>query len=50
MGLFGNLFDFNRDGKASMFEEMLGLYASGLFDEDQTTDDEDNDPYEDDEI
>ena len=25
MGIFGNFFDFDGDGKASMFEELLGL-------------------------
>ena len=31
MGLFGNLFDFNRDGKTSFAEQMVGLgLAAGL--------------------
>lgn len=31
MGLFGNLFDFNRDGKTSFTEQMVGLgLAAGL--------------------
>lgn len=31
MGLFGNLFDFNRDGKTSFDEQMVGLgLAAGL--------------------
>lgn len=31
MGLFGNLFDFNRDGKTSFAEQMVGLgLAVGL--------------------
>ena len=25
MGIFGNFFDFDGDGKASIFEELLGL-------------------------
>lgn len=31
MGLFGNLFDFNRDGKTSFTEQMVGLgLAAGM--------------------
>lgn len=29
MGLFGNLFDFNKDGRTSMGEELAGLSALG---------------------
>ena len=32
MGLFGNFFDFDGDGKASLFEELLGLEEPLLVD------------------
>ncbi len=47
MGIFGDFFDFDGDGKASLFEEYLGLELLGFFD---TADpDDDWDPYSDDE-
>ena len=46
MGLFGNFFDFDGDGKASLFEELLGLELLGFFDveEEDDPDDEDAEP------
>lgn len=41
MGLFGDFFDLDGDGNASMFEELLGLDALGFFDTDDDSDDED---------
>ena len=41
MGLFGNLFDFDGDGKASLFEELLGLELLGFFDTEEDDDDKD---------
>ncbi len=46
MGLFGNFFDFDGDGKASLFEELLGLDLLGFFDT-EDEDEEDDDAYED---
>ena len=47
MGIFGNFFDFDGDGKASMFEELLGLELLGFFDTEED-DDEDEEPEEED--
>lgn len=41
MGLFGNFFDFDGDGKSSMFEELLGLELLGFFDKKEDDDEED---------
>ncbi len=38
MGIFGNFFDFDGDGEASMFEEYLGLELLGFFDVDEEDD------------
>lgn len=47
MGLFGNLFDFNGDGKASMSEEIIGMAAMGmLFDSDSGSESSDDDSYD----
>ena len=40
MGIFGNVFDFDGDGKASLFEELLGLELLGFFDTDNDDEDE----------
>lgn len=47
MGIFGNFFDFDGDGKASLFEELLGLDLLGFFDTDEEEDEEDLVGYED---
>ena len=39
-GLFGDFFDFDGDGKASLFEELLGLDLLGFFDVEEDDDDE----------
>ena len=44
MGLFGNFFDLDGDGKASLFEELLGLELLGFFDTEEDDDDEDEEP------
>lgn len=51
MGLFGNFFDFDGDGKSSMFETFLGLEALGFFDtkDDDEYDEDDTDSEEDEE-
>lgn len=38
MGLFGDLFDMDGDGNASLFEELLGLDILGVFDTDTSSD------------
>lgn len=44
MNLFGNIFDFNGDGKVDPAEELLGLDIIGFFDkEDDEDEDEDED-------
>ena len=43
MGIFGNLFDFNGDGKTDLFEELVALDMMGVFDDEKDKDDEDND-------
>ena len=40
MGLFGNLFDFNRDGKTDIFEQAMGF---AILEELEKEDDEDDD-------
>ena len=41
IGIFGDFFDFDGDGKASLFEELLGLELLGFFDtEEDDFDDE----------
>lgn len=40
MSLFGNLFDFNGDGKTDFIEEMMGLEILSELEEDEE-DDED---------
>lgn len=47
MGIFGSFFDFDGDGKASMFEELLGMELMGFFDSKDEEDDEDEDGDED---
>lgn len=48
MGIFGNFFDFDGDGKASLFEEYLGLELLGFFDVDEDDEEDDWDSYTDD--
>ena len=40
MGLFGNFFDFDGDGEASLFEELLGSDLLGFFDFDDENEDD----------
>ena len=48
MGIFGNFFDFDGDGKASLFEELLDLDLLGFFDAEEDDDDGDEEPEEED--
>ena len=48
MGFFGNFFDFDGDGKSSLFEELLGLELLGFFDTEEDDGDEDEEPEEED--
>lgn len=41
MCLFGNLFDFNGDGRTDLLEEMLGLEILSELEEDEDDDEED---------
>ena len=43
MSLFGDLFDFNGDGKDDMFEELLGLELLGFFDDTDENSSDDSD-------
>ena len=43
MGIFGNFFDFDGDGKASLFEELLGLDLLGFFDTPEEDEDDEDD-------
>ena len=49
MGIFGNFFDFDGDGKASLFEELLGLELLGFFDGEEDDDEDEYDAYDDEE-
>ena len=44
MGIFGNFFDFDGDGKASLFEELLGLELLGFFDTEEDVDFDEEEP------
>ena len=45
MCLFGNLFDFNGDGKTDFMEEMLGLEILSELEEDEETDESEDESY-----
>lgn len=52
MDLFGSFFDFDGDGRSSLFEELLGRDAMGFFDtkeeeEDYEESEEDDDAFDD---
>ena len=40
MSIFGDLFDFDGDGKESLFEELLGLEVLGFVDTEKDDDEE----------